>query len=115
MVFLARTEVTGLHAMEAPIGTYIVFACSPNQTASDGEIIDRNGLFAKHLLKHIGKPNKDITQLFRTVTNGVCIESKQKQRPMRMDNLMQSGHIYLNEKLANVSNGEKKTSHDKMV
>jgi hypothetical protein len=94
--------------METPVGTYIVFACSPNQTASDGEITDRNGLFAKHLLKHIAKPNKDITQLFRTVANGVCIESKQNQRPMRMDGLMRLGHISLNEKPVTVNSGKER-------
>ena len=94
--------------MESPVGAYIVFSCSPNQSASDGEITDRNGLFAKHLLKHIAKPNKDITQLFRTVTNGVCIESKQKQRPVRMDGLMQSEYIYLNDKSVNINSGKNK-------
>ena len=89
--FLADTT------MEAPLGTYIAFACSPYQTASDGSYHDRNGLFAKHLLKHIGKPNKDVTHLFRTVTNGVCIESKQNQKPVRLDGLTQLGKIYLND------------------
>lgn len=91
--------------MEAPAGTYIVFACSSNQTASDGEITDRNGLFAKHLLKHIAKPNKDITHLFRTITNGVCIESKQKQRPVRIDGIMQSEQVYLIEKPVTTNSG----------
>jgi hypothetical protein len=104
---LAEYESTGLHSMEAPVGTYIAFACSPNQPASDGEIMDRNGLFAKHLLKHIAKPNKDIKQLFRTVTNGVCIESKQKQRPIRMDGLVRSEQVYLNEKSVTTSSGKK--------
>jgi uncharacterized caspase-like protein len=98
--------------MEPPVGTYIAFACSPNQTTSDGEMTDRNGLFAKHLLKHIAKPNKDITQLFRTVANGVCIESKQKQRPIRMNGLMRSGHIHLNETSVTINSGiEVRQSH----
>ena len=54
--------------------------------------------FAKHLLKHIGKPNKDIHRLFRTVANGVCIESKQTQKPKCINGFIQSDQIYLNEK-----------------
>ncbi|CAM4832695.1 unnamed protein product [Rotaria magnacalcarata] len=76
----AKLEDISLHTIEVPHGSYVVFACSPNQIASDA------------------KPNKDITQLFRTVANGVCIESKQKQKPIRMDGLMRLEHISLNEK-----------------
>ncbi|CAF3743632.1 unnamed protein product [Rotaria sordida] len=105
----AKCKSTNLHNMELPDGMYIVFACSPYQIASDGLLTERNGLFAKHLLKHLTKPNKDITQLFRTVTNGVCIESKQKQKPTRIDGLKDLEPVYLNEKSINVDNGKKKT------
>lgn len=82
--------------MNVPIGTYVVFSCNPNQSASDGEYTDRNGLFEKHLLKYIQKSNKDITQLFRIVSNGVSIESKQTQKPLRIDRIINSQQIYLN-------------------
>ena len=104
--FLPEYQATHTDVVRVPAGAYIVFACGSNQTASDGEITDRNGLFTKHLLKHITKPNKDITQLFRVVTNGVCIESKQKQKPVRIDGLIQSEQVYLNEKSVTVENGK---------
>lgn len=106
--FPSEYPATNADLARVPTGVYIVFACSSNQTASDGEITDRNGLFAKHFLKHIAKPNKDITQLFRVVTNGVCIESKQKQKPVRIDGLIQSEQVYLNNKSVTVENGKQK-------
>lgn len=101
--------------MEIPVGAYIVFACSSYQIASDGVLTERNGLFAKHLLKHLAKPNKDITQLFRTVTNGVCIESKQRQKPRRINGLNGTTIVYLNEKHETVDNGKKKKIQRKIT
>ncbi|CAF1105746.1 unnamed protein product [Adineta steineri] len=106
-----KRERNDSHPMELPAGTYVVFACSPYQIASDGLLTERNGLFAKHLLKHMTKPNKDIKQLFRTVTNGVCIESKQKQKPTRIDGLIGLEQIYLNDKSIHINNGNKKTKY----
>ncbi|CAF1090243.1 unnamed protein product [Adineta steineri] len=106
-----KCERNDSHPMELSVGTYVVFACSPYQIASDGLLTERNGLFAKHLLKHMTKPNKDIKQLFRTVTNGVCIESKQKQKPTRIDGLIGLEQIYLNDKSIHINNGNKKTKY----
>ncbi|CAF4986964.1 unnamed protein product, partial [Rotaria sp. Silwood1] len=108
-----KCESNNPHERQLPVGTYVVFACSPYQIASDGLLTERNGLFAKHLLKHMTKPNKDIKQLFRTVTNGVCIESKQQQKPIRIDSLKGFEQIYLNEKPLNTDYGKKKSKSRK--
>ncbi len=90
-------EGKGLHAINPPKGTFIQFACAANQTASDGLESDRNGLFTKHLLKDIIKPNKDILQIFREIADGVYKESGERQNPWSKSALKGAGHIYLNE------------------
>ncbi len=93
-------EGTGLHTIVPPKGTFIQFACDANKTASDGLETERNGLFTKHLLKHVSKPNTDISLIFREIAAGVYDESgTKKQRPLSIDGLMGGGHIYLNEKV----------------
>ncbi|CAF1373281.1 unnamed protein product [Adineta ricciae] len=94
---------------KVPRGTYVVFACSQYQIASDGLLTERNGLYAKHLLQHLTKPNKDLRQLFRSVNNGVCIESKQRQKPTRHDGLIDFEPIYLIDRPSNSNDGKKKT------
>ncbi|UJR19927.1 hypothetical protein I4U23_023059 [Adineta vaga] len=94
---------------KVPKGTYVVFACSQYQIASDGLLTERNGLYAKHLLKHLKKPNRDLRQLFRSVNNGVCIESKQRQKPTRFDGLIDLEPIYLTEKPLNSNEDKRKT------
>jgi len=83
--------------VDPPVGTFVQFACGANQTASDGLETDRNGLFTKHLLKHIANPNEDIIQIFRGTAADVFEESNRKQKPLGMDGLLRRGHIYLNE------------------
>ncbi len=83
--------------MNPPTGTFIQFACAADQTASDGLKTERNGLFTKHLLRHLIKPNEDISKIFRKIAEGVYKESGEKQNPLRIDGLMGDGHISLNE------------------
>jgi len=94
---LANTEGKGLHSMEPPSGTFIQFACGPNRTASDGLETERNGLFTKHLLRHIASPNKEITQVCRDIAYDVFEESNEIQKPLSIDGILKSRHIYLNE------------------
>jgi hypothetical protein len=94
---LADTEGKGLHSMEAPSGTFIQFACGPNQTASDGLETERNGLFTKHLLRHIASPNQEISLVCRGIAYDVFEESKWKQKPLSIDGILKNRHIYLNE------------------
>ena len=106
---LVKYENNSSEDTKVPKGTYVVFACSQYQIASDGLLTERNGLYAKHLLKHLTKPNKDLRQLFRSVNNGVCIESKQRQRPTRYDGLIDFEPIYLIDRPLNSNDGKKKT------
>ncbi|UJR07496.1 hypothetical protein I4U23_011785 [Adineta vaga] len=91
------TDGKGLGFVDAPAGTFIQFACGAHRTASDGEETDRNGLFTKHLLKHIASPKEDIVQIFQGIAGDVYTESKGKQRPLSINGFIKKGHVYLNE------------------
>ncbi|CAF1381926.1 unnamed protein product, partial [Rotaria sp. Silwood1] len=67
--------------MIANAGYVIAFACAPGTTADDGKERETNGLFTKHILKHILKPNEDIQMMLTDVTNGVVEESESTQIP----------------------------------
>ena len=71
----------GLKSMSARAGSLIAFACAPGATADDGKKGETNGLFTKHLLKHIITPNEDIRMILTDVTDGVMEESKSNQIP----------------------------------
>ncbi|CAF5118813.1 unnamed protein product, partial [Rotaria sp. Silwood1] len=74
-------------------GTLIAFACAPGTMAIYGRG-EENGLFTKHLLKHIKTPNEDIQMILRDVTDGVIEESKSKQIPFVSASLAKK-NIYL--------------------
>jgi hypothetical protein len=65
----------------------ILLACEPGKTADDNEDED-NGLFTKHLLKHLAK-QQDITKVVRATCNGVVDESKGQQRPWYSESLVE--------------------------
>lgn len=71
----SNTTPGGLAAMHKA-GSLIAFACAP------GAVVDDNShLFAKHLVKHITTPKKDIINILIDVTRGVMDESNAKQMP----------------------------------
>ena len=63
-------------------GSLIAFSCAPGTIAVDGKG-RRNGLFTKHLLKHITTPNQDIRKILTNVTKGVKKESGSSQIPFQ--------------------------------
>ncbi|CAF4846362.1 unnamed protein product, partial [Rotaria socialis] len=69
-------------------GSLIAFACAPGAGASDGNGHE-NGLFTKHLLRHITTPNEDIQLILRDVRREVMQESKSKQIPFLSDGLLE--------------------------
>lgn len=75
-------------------GSLIAFACAAGTQADDGNG-QGNGLFTKHLLKHITTPNEDITLILRDVRRGVMEESQQKQIPFVSDCLLVR-NVFLN-------------------
>jgi uncharacterized caspase-like protein len=82
----SASETTGLKPMHATAGSLIAFACAPGTSASDGT--GRNGLFTKHLLLNITKPNEEVQDLLIDVTNGVAKESHRIQVPWQNGSLM---------------------------
>lgn len=78
-------------------GSLIAFACSPGTKANDNKG-QANGLFTKHLLKHIVTPNIDISKVLRAVNAAVIAESGEKQIPHYLDGLVTQEDIYLCEK-----------------
>ncbi|CAF4479941.1 unnamed protein product [Rotaria sp. Silwood2] len=80
-------------------GLLIGFACEPGAEADDNEEQD-NGLFTKHLLKHIVKPNKDILKILNVVTGAVKEESSSRQVPYCTVSLLTEDDICLCEKVS---------------
>jgi hypothetical protein len=60
-----RSWARGLALVEARLGSYVAFAASPGQTASDN-VEERNGLFTKYLLAKLKDP-LPLSALFREV------------------------------------------------
>ena len=83
---------TGLAPLEAGLGSYIVFAAGPGQTASDNSQAS-NGLFTTYLLEQMKLP-VHISELFRRVRQNVFLASNKEQRPYLHDQII--GDFYLN-------------------
>jgi len=71
-------------------GTLIAYATSPGKVASDGE--DRNGLYTKHLLKHLPTPGLPVEQVFKRVLQGVEQDTQGQQSPWTSSSF--SGDFY---------------------
>ena len=74
-----RSSSRGLARVDGPKGTIIGFATSPGSVAFDGE--GENGVYTKHLLANMQKPNLTIEQVFKEVLRGVNNETSGKQTP----------------------------------
>jgi uncharacterized caspase-like protein len=92
----SENRAPGLNAMISPWGTLLLFAGGPGSDANDGDTGDRNGLYTKHLLKHIDTPNMDLELILKIVHNGVFLESDRKQMPQYVSTIMIPEPIYLN-------------------
>jgi Caspase domain len=75
----------GLAAMDAPVGTFIAFATSPNNTANDGDGL--NGLYTQELIKAIQIPDLTIEQVFKKVRTQVKEISDGEQIPWENSSL----------------------------
>lgn len=64
---------------DAASGMAIAFATSPGEVAQDGE--GQHSPFTAALLKHIGAPNTDITEVMSKVTGDVFEATERQQRP----------------------------------
>jgi len=74
-----RATHQGLAQMDAPKGTIIAYATSPGSTAADG--IGRNGIYTKHLLQYMKRPDLSIQEVFMETGLGVMSETLDKQVP----------------------------------
>jgi hypothetical protein len=99
----SRSGSGGLAQINNAQGMYIAFATAPKSVASDGD--GRNGLFTKHLIKNIKKPNLELDRVFKNVRKEVKEESNGKQQPWTSSSVdgdfyfnMPSGIIQENEK-----------------
>ncbi|CAF3399873.1 unnamed protein product, partial [Rotaria sp. Silwood2] len=76
------------------VGTLIGFACAAGTIAYDNGQ-QANGLFTKHLLEHIVKPNRDIFKILGAVTRAVKEESALRQIPYHTGSLSTEDDICL--------------------
>ena len=76
-----RGSKRGLARLNAPLGTLIAYATSPNSVASDGKRGERNGLYTKYLLANMEIPDLEIGQMFRRVRRAVRIATNKDQIP----------------------------------
>lgn len=84
----SRAPVQGLAQMNAASGTLIAFATSPGSTASDGAAADRNGVYAKHLLRSLEHEDTDILKVFQRTRSGVVKETLGRQIPWESTSLV---------------------------
>ena len=80
------SQSKGLASMKASKGTFIAYATSPGETASDGT--KDNGLYTEALLQHIGTPSIQIEQIFKKVRITVEQKSNNKQIPWESTSLI---------------------------
>jgi hypothetical protein len=80
-----RSQTRGLAFMQAPLGTFIVYATSPGDVADDGPR-GGYGVFTGELLKAIKEPLA-IETLFKCVTLAVQQKTERRQTPWIASNL----------------------------
>ena len=85
----------GLAQMNAPSGTLLAYATAPGDTAADGT--GRNGIYTKHLLEHLEKPDQTIEAMFKQVRRGVMAETENRQVPWESSSLL--GDFYFVNKI----------------
>jgi uncharacterized caspase-like protein len=76
---------SGLAPIKAPSNTLIAFATEPGGVAADGK--RQNGVYTKHLLRHIAK-QISVEEVFKKVRTGVAKETRNKQIPWEHSSLL---------------------------
>jgi hypothetical protein len=98
-----RSGSRGLARMDAPKGNIIVYATAPGKVAADGE--GRNGIYTKHLLKHMKISGLTVEQVLKKVRVDVIRETGSKQVPWESSSL--TGDFYFAPKRAIVIKKER--------
>ncbi|MDR3171682.1 MAG: SUMF1/EgtB/PvdO family nonheme iron enzyme [Treponema sp.] len=87
-----RSGTRGLQVMGSqPADSIVVYATSAGKTAADGT--GRNGLFTSQLLKHLGTPGLEISEVFRRTGADVSSASNREQIPAVYNQFF--GSVYL--------------------
>jgi uncharacterized caspase-like protein len=76
-----KVSESGLASMRTSSGTAVAFAAKPGAVAFDAGASEENGLYTKHLLREIVKPNLQSSLMFENVSRAVQQESGGKQVP----------------------------------
>jgi len=82
-----RAGAPGLAQIDAPPGSLIAFATAPGKLAIDGLGKQRNGLYTKHLLRHLARPGVQVEDAFKEVRKAVRAESRGAQVPWESTSL----------------------------
>jgi len=75
----------GLSQVDAPVGTFLAYATSPGNTASDGD--GANGLYTENLLREMRAPDAKIEDIFKRVRLNVRRASNGRQIPWESTSL----------------------------
>jgi len=86
-----RSTSKGLALVDAPRGTLLAFSTAPGSVAADGK--GSNGIYTKHLLENIERPDLSIEEVFKQVRIGVVNDTDGKQTPWESSSLMGSFHF----------------------
>ena len=83
--YVTRRDLSGLAAIEAPVGTLIAYSTAPGSVAQDGDGL--NGLYTQELIKAIHIPDLTIEQVFKKVRTQVKEISDGEQIPWENSSL----------------------------
>jgi len=100
-----RSDQKGLARMDAPAGSLIAYATAPGEVAADGT--ERNGIFTKHLVKHMTTQNLPIEQVLKRVRIDVASETNGRQIPWESSSLMGDFYFKSEKGAVNTAKAEK--------
>ncbi|UJR32732.1 hypothetical protein I4U23_020191 [Adineta vaga] len=83
----------GLSKIDGLRQTLIVFGCAPGGAVQDETRNDRNGSFMENLLEHIKRPNTDIEEIMKDVSDAVSLQTRGFQVPYRSSSIV--GKVFL--------------------
>jgi hypothetical protein len=99
-----RVEHKGLSQVDAPPGTFLAYATSPGNVASDGA--GANGLYTEHLLNELRQPEAKIEDIFKRVRLGVRRKSNGQQIPWESTSLEEDFFFLPPKELKKLSDAE---------
>ena len=83
-----RSGSRGLARMDAPVGSFLLYATAPGKVAADGE--GRNGLFTRHLIENLRQPGLTLRDIALKTRVAVMEATGGKQVPWESTSLTRS-------------------------